>query len=369
MRFIANTKPIVDGLDLGIIQSNITKFYQKSCIVELTIEHDSLRVNTEASSIKSELIFKGSVSGEGQSHVFVDSLLFKNLMKTIESDTVDLELKDDGLTIYSGKSKFNLPQVISGDDLELARPTLYQYDDKILDVDKSGWEFIQDNQMYAIAMSFIHPVYTNVWLGEDGDVIVGDFDNSIFTHSAKVELGSTCLITDTIVNLLNTIPEDAKIIKLGRNYEIYVETDPFSYLCEFSPKYEDDEGIGDYNSGIILDLFNHTEDGIKINTASISKYIAQAELFTTKNDDTITVDVSGDTFTLINENVNCKIPIENPFGEFSIIFQIGFLKDAISHMDKEDIFISPLMQDDEIVGMIMWTEEMEVVLAGADEVS
>ena len=365
MRFAANTKPIVSGLDLGIIASNITKFYQKSCIVELNIEDNCLRINTEASAVKSELKFKGNVSGEGETHVFVDSLLFKNLMKTIDSDVVEFELKEDGLTIYSGKSKFNLPQVVSGLDLELSRPQDVDEVTRFIGIDKSGWEFIKDQQMYAIAMSFIHPVYTHAWLSDTGDVIVGDFDNSIFTHSHAAHLTTTCLITDTIINLLTTVPEDSQIIQLGKNYEIKVETDPYTYLCEFTPRYEEDEGIGDYSAGIILSLFEH-ENGIALNTSIISKYISQAELFTTTNDDTIDIKMTSDSFNLMNQNVNCKIPVNNPFGEFAITFKINLLKDAIQHMDNENIQLCPLIQEDEVAGIVIWTENMETVLAGVD---
>ena len=73
-----------------------------------------------------------------------------------------------------------------------------------------------------------------------------------------------------------------------------------------------------------------------------------------------------DSFNLVNQNVNCKIPVDNPFGEFSITFKISLLKDAISHMDSEIISICPLLQDDQVAGIIMWTENMETVLAGID---
>lgn len=365
MRFETNTKPIVAGLDLGIITSNITKFYQKSCIVELTIEENALRINTEVSAVKSEMVFKGSVSGEGANHVFVDSLLFKNLMKTITSDTVEFEVSEDGLTVYSGKSKFNLAQVVSGEDLELSRP---RQDYEILssfDVDKAGWEFIKDQQMYAIAMSFIHPVYTHAWLSDAGDVIVGDFDNSIFTHSRAASLTSTCLLTDTIINLLSIVPEDSKIIQLGRNYEIKVQTDPYTYLCEFTPRYEDEEGIGDYSSGLILQLFNHGE-GVVLDSRVVGKYISQAELFTTTNEDTINLEICKDHFSLVNQHVNCKIPVTSPFQEFSVTFKISLLKDAISHMDNEKVSICPLIQGDQVSGIVLWTDNIETVLAGID---
>lgn len=366
MKFVSNTHPIVEGLDLGIIQANISKFYQKSCIVELTVDEGILRVNSEAASIKSELRFSGNASGDGYAHVFVDSLLFKNLMKTIDTDTVEFEFGENDLTIHSGKSKFTLPQVVSGEDLELSRPALDVSQMLSVSANKSGWEFIKDKQMYAIAMSFIHPVYTNVWLGESGDVIVGDVDNSIFTHSTQVSLPSTCLITDTVVNLLAAIPEDAKIIQLDRSYEIRVDTDPYTYICEFTPKYESDAGVGDYNSSIILSLFNKPEHSIQFDISKISKYISQAELFTVTNDDTINLKVSESELSLVNQNVTCAIAVDNPFEPFEITFKITLLKDLISHMDVDEVSLCPLTQDGEVVGIVLWTDAVEAVLAGVE---
>lgn len=367
MKFESNTSPISAGLDLVIITSNITKFYQKSCIVELTLVPEGLRINTEVSSIKSEILFKGKVSGEGENHLFVDSLLFKNLIKSLTSDIVEFEFNPDGLVIYSGKSKFNLPQVVAGSDLELSRPNLSEDMASYYDINKPGWEFIQTTQMYAIAMSFIHPVYTNVWVGESGDVIVGDFDNGVFTHSNKSSLPTTCLLTDTIINLFNVVPENSKIKKIGKNYEIQVVTDPYSYLCEFSPKYEDDPGVGSYSSSVILNLFEKSKEPVTVDVSVLSKYISQAELFTTSADSKIDLIVTSDSFSLLNENVDCKIPITYSGQAFRIPFKLNLLKDALSHMDSNTVNIIPLLQDGEASGIVIWTENVEVVLAGVDQ--
>ena len=366
MEFTLNTKPLVDGLELGIINSNVTKFYQKSCIVQLTIDTAGLRVNTEVSSIKSELLFKGKVSGEGAYQAFVDSLLFKSLIKSIDSDTVTLEFREDGLIVHSNKSKFTLPLVVSGDDLELNRPQILEDTSRSLDVESDQWKFIQDHQMYAIAMSFIHPVYTNVWISEDGDVIVGDFDNSIFTHSTSVSLFNTCLITDTIINLLTTVPPNSQILQIGKNYEIKVETDPYYYVCEFAPKYEDDEEIGDYSASMIMSLFNTSGAGIKVKVAPILKYLSQAELFSNTNEDTIDLSIKEDTFVLKNENVNCKMRVDNPYQPFELVFKIQLLRDAMSHMDADEIMIAPLDQEGTVIGIVAWTDSLSVVLAGVD---
>ena len=84
---------------------------------------------------------------------------------------------------------------------ELARPALVPEGAIKVKIDNSDWKFVKDYQMYAIGMSFVHPVYTQVWIGSEGDVIVGDFDNSIFTFSKKNKLGKTCLLSNTIFYL------------------------------------------------------------------------------------------------------------------------------------------------------------------------
>ena len=366
MRFEANTKPITDGLDLGIINSNITKFYQKSCIVELNIEEDALRVNTEVSSIKSELVFHGHTSNDDDNrHIFVDSLLFKNLLSSIDADTITFDISDNTLTVYAGRSNFKLPQVIGESDIELNRPTQLDAAENLIEVDKSAWKFIQDYQMYSISMSFLHPVYRLVWMGNSGNVIVGDYDNSIFTTSTKSQLPNTCLVEDTIVNLLNNVPEGSTLIPVGRNYEIKVDLDPYSYVCEFAPKLESDEGIGDYNSDIILGLFNH-EDGIHVNTDKLNVYLSQAELFSKANDDTIKLVCDNASLSLVNQNVNCKVETNNPFDPFEVNFNIKLLKDVFAHFDNNEIDICPLVQDEQVSGIVAWTDNLSTVLGGVD---
>lgn len=368
MKFTANTKPILEGLDYCIISENISKFFQKSTLVELTIEDNALRINTEAPSIKSELVVAGKTSGDGENHIFVDSTQFKNLIKSIDTDTIDFEIKDSVLIVYSGKSDFKLPQIVGDEGLNLDRPSEIENVDGY-SIDSGSWKFIKDQQMYAIAVSFTHPVYTNVWLGGDKDVLVSDFDNSIFTRSKKSALDSECLISDTIVNLLTSIPEEALITQVGKNYEVLLKTDPFTYTCEFSPKYEDDENVGSYSSPIILALFDHDDKCIEIDINDVVKYISQAEIFSTNSEDTINLVISGKKFTLKNANVNCVVELkDNPFEEdFEVSFKIKLLKDAITHMDEDKIKICPLVQDGEDSGIILYTKNMSTVIGGTDE--
>ena len=176
MKFICNTKPFADSLDLGIINQNVSNFHQKSCTVELTASEKMLKINIEASQIFTEIHIPGK-GEEGTATVFVDSLLLKNLASTLDSQTITLEFNDSGLVLTSGKSKFTLPKMVDDVDFDLKAPVVPDSFDESIDLSREDWKFVKDFQMYAISMAYITPVYTKVWVGENGDVLVGDFDN------------------------------------------------------------------------------------------------------------------------------------------------------------------------------------------------
>ena len=55
MRFTVNTKPLQDVLDLVVVQGNISKFYQKSTILQISVDDKKrLQFNSEADSVISE---------------------------------------------------------------------------------------------------------------------------------------------------------------------------------------------------------------------------------------------------------------------------------------------------------------------------
>ena len=249
------------------------------------------------------------------------------------------------------------------------KPSQITADAEIIDLDKASWKFIDDHQMFAIAMSFIHPVYTHIWVGDEGDVLVGDFDNSIFTHSSKSNLNTTCLLTDTIINLFNSLPDESKIIKLDNSYIINVKTDSFEYSAEFVPKLESDESVGDYNSKTILDMLTTSEDNcVSVNVEKMNKSLSQAVLISKDSENVITFKVDGSDVTLQDDNIECKIPIEQSTSEsYQLKFKTILLKNTFSNMDEEKIQIMPMKQEDTIVGILIWTSNMSAVLAGVEE--
>lgn len=369
MKFTLSTRPLIDALALGVVNANVSKFYQKSNIAQLRATNNTLTINLEASAIVTEIRLKGSGDAADSGLMFVDSVLLKQLVHTFEASTTTLEFTDGGLLLYSGKSKFTLPRTVDEDQgIELNAPAVPEYNAPSVDINKADWKFVKENQMYAIAMSFIHPVYTRVYCGADSSVIVGDFDNSLFTLSSKGNLGATCLLRDTIVNLFNSLPEGSKIRQVGKSYLIDVKTDTFEYLSQFTPEYEEDEGIGTYNAPVILEMLEHPESGYaEVNTAALDKFLGQAALLSTNTDDTIRLGVKDNHLFLKDKNVDCNVEIKSDSAvEYFVDFKTSILKSVVSSYSCESINIGPMYVEGEVVGVIVWSDDMTTVLAGVE---
>lgn len=369
MEFNLKLKSLSDALDLGVINSNVSKFYQKSCLAQLTATKEKLIVNLEASRILTEIDIPGSSDIDEVASIFVDSLLLKQLVSTLEYPDLTLEFTPNVLILHSGKSKFNLPKVLDAEDLAFNKPSTVTGSESAIDLDSSAWKYVKDTQMYAIAMSVVNPVYTNVWAGELGDVIVGDFDNSLFTHSKSSNLKKTCLLTDTIINLFNSVPEGAKIIPVNDKYVIEVLNDEYHYICEFSPKYESDENVGSYNSDIILKILERPETGyVATNRSLIYKYLSQAELLSSGSDATITFEFRGNDVVIKDQNIECILECESHDAKsYTAVFKLSMIKDVFNSYTDNRINIAPMMQDDELGGIVVWDDKLTSVLAVIEE--
>lgn len=368
MKFTLSTKPLSDALALGVVNANVSKFYSKSCLAQVTASRKSLKINLEANQIVSEITLKGMGDEDTSVTVFVDSLALKQLVHTFEANTTILEFTEGGLVLHNGKSKFTLAKMADGDELSLKTPKTVEYDTELVTIDKSNWKFIKDYQMFAIAMAFIHPVYTKVWIGDNGDVLVGDYDNGIFTHSTKNKLGTTCLLTDTIINLFNSLPEGAKLRKIDNQYQVAVETDGFAMIAEFTPQYEDDEDVGTYFSDMVLQTMEKPEKFVRVSTSALQKFMSQADLLANGSEATIFLGVEANQLFLKDSNVDCTVDVEGPSDlAFKLEFKTGLLKPVLSNYDAEKICIGPAYSEDEITGIIVWSDDLTTILAGVDD--
>lgn len=367
MKFTVSTKPLIDSLNLAIVNSNISQYYSKSCVVEVSATGSTLTINVEAKSVRSEIQLKGKNDSEGTCTAFVSSTLLKQLVSTFEDAVTTFEFIQGGLILYSGKSKFTLPNLVEEDEMTLTRPTVPNAAAvaSAEPIDKTNWRFIKDHQMFALAMSFVHPIFTRVWVGQTGDVLVGNEDSGVFTHSEKGKLDSTCLLTDTIINLFNSLPDDAKLLRSDDGYMIVVNSDSFGFISEFVPEYESE--IGSYNSDIILEILSHPESGaIRVDVAPLNKTLSQAEMIDSSTDAEIHLDVADGHIKLYDNNVECSVPVAGPGitpVSFSLVFNTKTLKSVISNY-TDQVCISPTITDDETSGILIWNDDLTIAIAG-----
>lgn len=366
MKFTLSTKPLADALNLGVIPGNISKYYRLSCLAQLTASKKELRINLQASSVKTEILLRGSGDSEETVTAFVDCLVLKQIVGTFDAATTEIEFTEGGLILHSGASKCTLPHLAESEDGELERPQMPAEGAVSTPIDRSGWKFIQSHQMYAVALSFVHPVYMNVWVGESGDVIVGDFDNSLFTFSKNNKLGKTCLLTDTIINLFTSLPEGAQIVPMDKSYRIDVKTDGFEYASEFMPLYEGENGTGSYESDAIFETVVKDEGStIIVPTAPIAKFLDQSEILST-GDSKIEFTLKGKELHIKDENIDSKFGVEGTCPDFTITLNGDLFDPVISHMDSEKVKICPIMNEEESQGLVVWTDELTVVLGSIE---
>lgn len=369
MKFTVSTKPLVEGLNLGILDANVSKFYERSTMVQIRASREAgLVINIEAAQIKSKLEFKGACEGEGEAIVFVDSLLFKKLVSTFEASTTTLELLEDSLVLYSGKSKFSLPKVVDA-DLRLPEPA--SAEDGATEIKKDAWRFIKDYQLYALGMSFIAPVYTKVWVGESGDVLAGDFQLNLFTHSSKGTLGRTCLLTDTIINLFNALPDGAKLYPLEKTFVIKYVGDSFSYTTEFEPKHESDPDMGSYRTDLIMPMLASNESGYTVKVVAIQKILSQADLLSTSTEETVSLISENNQLKLVGEHVNAELETTGTSADYELPFKIVDLKSIMSNCSEESIIIRPAYNidgdDKRLVGINVDSNALKVVISAAED--
>lgn len=364
-KFTVSTKPLIDGLNLSILNANVSNFFQRSTMAQVTATKNTLTINLEAAFIYSEVEFKGMGTEDESATIFVSSLLLKQLVSTFEAATTVFEFDESGLILHSGKSKFTLPKVIDA-DMTFQRPSSLSSD--IIDIKKEDWKFIKDYQLYAIAMSFVHPVYTKAWCGETGDVLVGDFDTGLFTHSKKGNLGSTCLLSDTIINLITSLPDGAKIYRLEDSYIVHVKTDSFTFTSEFVPKHESDEDMGSYNADMILSIMSTDGESIKVNVAAIMKVLNQADLLSTNSEDSIKLSVSSGQIELKDVNVQCTIQAEGIISNpYDVEFKIDSLKKVMSNCSEDVVSIFAARNEGEVSGITIFSKDLTTSIAAVEE--
>lgn len=368
MKFTVNTKPLKDALAIAIVDSNVSRYYQKSTLVQLTMEQNHLRINTEANAIMTEVSVYGHGECNGGESILIDALLFKKLINTISATQMDIEFSENAVSVRTASGSYNLPKMLDTSEAQLNRPESLT-DSEIefgLEVDTDSWKYIKSHQMFARATTDEYPVYTYVFFGEGGDVLVGDYKSSIFTHSSCGILGEDCLISESIVNMFNSIPDNARLIKKGENYIVNANTDAFTFTASFVPRYESDE-LGRYNSDIFIELMStFNKEHISIKSSDITTVLNQVQILS-KRLTKLHLCISGDTMTL--SDVNMKSTIHSDVVQnqtYEVNMNPDNLRNVISHCPDATLDIYPAMNGENIVGIMIASGSMTVVIAGVE---
>lgn len=370
MRFKLNVTPLKDAMNLCIISSNISKFFEKSTVIQLTAEGSNLRLNTQATSLLSEVVIKGDNEDNSTACAIVDNSLFKSLISSLDVNEVTLDFQDTVLEVKAGRSKFNVPKLLMDEDgICLDRPILEEnlQDRTCSELHPSIWKYIQEHQLYAVASNQIHKVYTYVWVDSDKGVLTGDPNMSFFTYQPNSDLGSNCLISNTIVNLLAAMEEGTQLYMINdTNYLVKMNIDSFSFCSQFTVEHEDETGIGIYDSDMIFDMvLDEYQTESCVSRGKLSSNIKQAQLFASSTNSLISVESNDKGMYLVNDNVNCRIS-KDIGREYSCSFNLSDLDIVVSHIDEDNMTVSPIVKEEEVFGLRFKSGDMVALVGGVE---
>lgn len=375
-----STEALKSGLSTLILDSSISKFNPKSCITRITMSSGILQLDTEYADIKSRLKINCISDVDDLKVIYVESSVFKKLINSLNTGDVVLEISDKDsttLVVRAGKSKFYVPQIAEYQDVKFGIDSADIEDmaklfDNSTKFDFSAWKFISNYQLYALADSVTAlKAYTNVYVGEDNAIIVGDYNNNLFTYSNKNTVFDSCMIPGSVVKLLISYPEDSSVAR-GDNGLWYImcqsENDNYSLVSEFKTLEESD--TLNYQSDKILPLMVHDNKlAVTIpNLASIKDVLAQGSvLVNNKNDYVINLSVENGKLRVYGNNMEYVENVDNSEINFTVGFRLQHFIDTISHLDSNEITIMPKYRKDRngneiVIAILIWTENLTVVL-------
>lgn len=362
MKFTVSVKPLKTALSLAVVNKNINKNIQKSMVIQIRATDKRLILNTEAAAIKTEVSVYGT--GDGDAAIIVDALMLKNLISTIDSNQITLDFDNPNfVSVVNGSSFYRIAKVLDTSMASLSTPMAVSGDGK--EVNKADWQFIAAHQMFALPHdTTAYPVYNNVWVGENGDVISGDMTQSIFAHSGKSNLGAKYLLSDSIINLLCSVPDGSKIAKGDDDaYSISYESDSIKYLAEFKPAVEG-ASSGDYKSGTILPLLSVANSPYaEIGISDIGKVLSQLKIVSA-GDTKVRMTVSSDSVSFSGNSINTSIPAEGNLTDVAEgNFKISLLSSIISALPGTSVKLSKAMNRDKNVGLVFSSDDLTIVCA------
>ena len=114
------------------------------------------------------------------------------------------------------------------------------------------------------------------------------------------------------------------------------------------------------------------DKAVKVNTSQILKSLSQSELLRSESIDThvVKVTLENGQMSFVDNSINCVVDVEGDRNAaYTINMKSKTLKSAISNLDQEVVMVAPAINNEsqEIVGLLMWTENMVILVAGAED--
>lgn len=374
MKFTSNVKPLQDVLDLVVVPSNISKFYAKSTILQVSIDSKGqLILNSEADSVISEARLKGSVDKIESTTTFVDSVQFKALIATLDSPTVQLDFDGGHIVVQSGRSKFSIPN--PGIDGTMALQSPVEPSGTEFDLKSDIWKSVKDKQMYSLSDNFVKLVYTYIFNGTK-EIMVGDYMNGLFTRTPKVGLPSQCLLSSNVVSVILSVDNDSKGYHVDRSFVIVSTTDTYQFISELKPKYETSPEVGSYNSEMISELFTKADmDGILLPIVKVKLLLLQSNLLLEGDSPSIKWSCADNILRFTSDKGEVDGEIEGKLTgkpkKWELEFKLKNIMSVISNLDGENIGVYPSFQEegDEVIcnALVFKDDSVEVILAGLEK--
>ena len=373
MEFTVNTKPLKSAMAMLLVSGNVTNANPRSSIVELTASKDTLKLNTQSTGIKSEVRLIGNGTDDSTEKFIANIGLFKSLINSLNATQTTLCFEENCLQIKSGKTTLSVKKDDNISGMSLMTPTIPDIDaiEAADAVDVADWKFVKEHQAYALSrITKPSAVYTYFFFTEDGEVIAGDYVHSLFSKSECGQLDKNCLVSPFIINLMATMPAEAKFVCKDDNYVVVVKNDSFDYYAQVEVV-ADAETIEAYPHEAILSLLGDTETkGINFEIEELKAVLNQASLLSSTLEPEISIDLSKNVIHIKDTNVESSIIGEGEVSDpCTLAFDLVVLKSIVDKCSDNKITIFPSISDDEVSGIVIVGESAVTVLGcKADDV-
>lgn len=285
-----------------------------TCLLTLRVRDNTLylystdRANTLVASIEFEGECENLDTSIGIEQAF-------KLIKTLDSEFVDLTIKDNSVIIKSGKSKYTLKVVLDsqGNPALIAEPTSFCNGEfKELNIDDKVYSQLS---MSLPAEDFVIEIYRNVYFGDC--VIV---TNSICASKANTQVfEDEVLLKSKIFSILHNFDSismsNSQAILKSDMYELYT--------------IHDSSAIDSFHATELKEMFNASEYEAEYDINEMKNALKRLTAF---NPDNITIEFKENSIVLEIQDTATEVldVISNSFTDFKYTIDFKIFKKYIS---------------------------------------